>query len=107
MVLVPEAPRSGLGAEGRLQYRRVDAYLSPMAVPMKSPGRAAPTLAFHRPISSYVNALADVGFRVDAMLESSDLSPDARPRPSKRASAQADAEIPLFLGVRAVRSHKL
>jgi SAM-dependent methyltransferase len=90
-----------------LQYRRVDAYLSPMAIPMKSLGRAAPTVAFHRPISSYVNALAAVGFAVDAMLELADLSPDARPRPSKRASARADAEIPLFLGVRAVRSHEM
>lgn len=91
----------------KLQYRRVDAYLSPMAVPMKSLGRAAPTLAFHRPISRYVNALAAVGFAVDAMLELADLSPDARPRPSKRASAQADAEIPLFLGLRAVRSQEM
>ena len=89
----------------KLRYRRVDAYLTPMAVPMKSLGRGAPTRAFHRPISRYVNALAAVGFTVDAMLEEPDLPPDARPRPSKRASARADAEIPLFLGLRAVRPH--
>jgi hypothetical protein len=87
----------------KLQYRRVDAYLTPMAVPMKSLGRDTPTRAFHRPISSYVNELAAVGFAVDAMLEPPDLPPGARPRPSQRASARADAEIPLFLGLRAVR----
>jgi SAM-dependent methyltransferase len=89
----------------KLQYRRVDAYLTPMAVPMKSIGRETPTRAFHRPISSYVNELAADGFADDAMLELSDLPPRARPRPSKRASARADAEIPLFLGLRAVRPH--
>lgn len=87
----------------KLQYRRVDMYLTPMVVPMKSLGSGASTRAFHRPISRYVNALAAVGFAVDAMLESPDLAPDARPRPSKRASARADAEIPLFLGLRAIR----
>lgn len=87
----------------KLQYRRIDAYLTPMAVPMKSLGRGTPTRAFHRPISRYINELAAVGFALDAMLELPDLSPEARPRPPKRASARADAEIPLFLGLRAVR----
>jgi SAM-dependent methyltransferase len=91
----------------KLQYRRVDAYLTPMAVPMTSLGRGPPTRTFHRPVSRYVNALAAVGFAVDAMLEPPDLPSDERPRSSKRASARADAEIPLFLGVRAVRSHRL
>lgn len=86
----------------KLQYRRVDAYLTPMAVPMKSFGRGVPTVAFHRPISSYINALAAVGFAVDAMLELPDMSPEIRPRPSKRAATRGEAEIPLFLGVRAV-----
>lgn len=88
----------------KLQYRRIDAYLTPMAVPMKSLGYGLPTRAFHRPISSYVNALAAVGFALDAMLELCDLPPDARPRRSKRASVQADAEIPLFLALRAFRT---
>jgi SAM-dependent methyltransferase len=96
----------GYDENRKLQYRRVDAYLTPMTVPMKSLSRGAPTRAFHRPISSYLNALAAVGFAVDAMLELPDMSPDARPRSPKRASARADAEIPLFLGLRAVRSHR-
>lgn len=87
----------------KLQYRRIDAYLTPMAVPMKSLGRDPPTRTFHRPVSRYINGLAAIGFAVDAMLEPPDLSSDDRPRPSKRASARADAEIPLFLGLRAVR----
>jgi SAM-dependent methyltransferase len=89
--------------EGRkLTYRRIDAYLTPMAVPMKSVGGSAPTRSFHRPLSSYVNALASAGFAVDALHELADLPEGERPgrRPSR---GKADAEIPLFLALRASR----
>ena len=49
--------------EGRkLTYRRVDAYLTPMAVPMGAVGGSAPTRSYHRPLSDYVNGLAAFGF---------------------------------------------
>ena len=90
--------------EGRkLTYRRIDGYLGEMAVPMKSLGGGLPTRSFHRPISAYVNAFADAGFAVDAMLEIPDLPPDRRPGKVARGDARANAEIPIFLGLRAVR----
>ncbi|HEX7197718.1 MAG TPA: class I SAM-dependent methyltransferase [Candidatus Limnocylindria bacterium] len=90
--------------EGRkLTYRRIDGYLTEMAVPMKSLGGGFPTRSFHRPISAYVNAFADAGFAVDAMLELPDLPPDRRPGKAARGDARANAEIPIFLGLRAVR----
>jgi ubiquinone/menaquinone biosynthesis C-methylase UbiE len=90
--------------EGRkLTYRRIDGYLSEMAVPMKSLGGGQPTRSFHRPISAYVNAFADVGLAVDAMVEIPDLPPERRPGKAARADARANAEIPIFLGLRAVR----
>ena len=100
-----QARHSGWGYdEGRkLTYRRVDAYLGEMAVPMKSLGGGQPTRSFHRPISAYVNALADAGFVTDAMLELPDLPPDRRPGRAARGDARANAEIPIFLGLRAVR----
>ena len=96
---------SGWGTdEGRkLTYRRIDAYLGEMAVPMKSLGGGPPTRSFHRPISAYVNALADAGLATDAMLELADLPPDRRPGKAARGDARANAEIPIFLGLRAVR----
>ncbi len=96
---------SGWGVdEGRkLTYRRIDAYLGEMAVPMKSLAGGSPTRSFHRPISAYVNALADIGFATDAMLELPDLPPDRRPGKAARGDARANAEIPIFLGLRAVR----
>jgi ubiquinone/menaquinone biosynthesis C-methylase UbiE len=90
--------------EGRkLTYRRVDAYLGEMAVPMKSLGGGPPTRSFHRPISAYVNALAEAGFATDAMVELPDLPPEHRPGKAARGDARASAEIPIFLGMRAVR----
>jgi ubiquinone/menaquinone biosynthesis C-methylase UbiE len=96
---------SGWGVdEGRkLTYRRIDGYLGEMAVPMKSLGGGLPTRSFHRPISTYVNALAEVGFATDAMLEIPDLPPERRPGRAGRGDARANAEIPIFLGLRAVR----
>ena len=78
-------------------------YLTELAVPMKSLGGGLPTRSFHRPISRYVNALADFGFATDAMLELPDLPPDRRPGKAARGDARANAEIPIFLGLRAVR----
>jgi SAM-dependent methyltransferase len=90
--------------EGRkLTYRRIDAYLGEMAVPMKSLGGGPPTRSFHRPISAYINALGDAGFATDAMLELPDLPPDIRPGRATRGDARAAEEIPIFLALRAVR----
>ena len=96
---------SGWGIdEGRkLTYRRIDAYLGEMAVPMKSLGGGLPTRSFHRPMGAYVNALAEAVFATDAMLELPDLPPDRRPGRAGRGDARANAEIPIFLGLRAVR----
>ena len=91
----------GFDAGRKLTFRRVDAYLGEMAVPMKEIG-AARTVSFHRPISSYINGLASIGFATDAMVELPDLPEGVRPR-GRRPADRADAEIPLFLGIRARR----
>ena len=93
----------GFDESRKLTYRRIDGYLNEMAVPMKSLGGGQPTRSFHRPISAYVNALAGAGFATDAMVEVPDLPPDRRPGSVARGDARANAEIPIFLGLRAVR----
>ena len=100
-----QARHSGWGfdEDRKLTYRRIDSYLTPMAVPMKSLGGGQPTRSFHRPISAYVNALGDAGFAVDAMLEIADLPPDRRPGKVARGDARAQAEIPIFMALRAFR----
>lgn len=92
----------GVDESRALTFRRVDSYLTPMAVPMKAlPGRQ-PTRAFHRPLSAYVNQLAESGFAVDAMEELPG-DPALRPRPRDAAIDRAEREIPLFLALRARR----
>jgi ubiquinone/menaquinone biosynthesis C-methylase UbiE len=99
---VPRHSGWGFDPGRKLAYRRVDSYLTEMAVPMKSLRGEPPTRSFHRPISAYVNGLGRVGFAVDAMEEIPDLAPDDRPgRSAQRSPGHPD--IPLFLGLRAVR----
>jgi SAM-dependent methyltransferase len=99
---IPRHSGWGFDPSRKLVFRRLDGYLSPMDIPMRSVGREPPTRSFHRPLSSYVNALARVGFAVDAMLEIPDLPPDER-RSVARRSSEANSDIPLFLCMRAVR----
>jgi SAM-dependent methyltransferase len=99
---VPRHSGWGLDPERKLLYRRVDSYLTDMAVPMKSLRGEPPTRSFHRPIGAYVNGLARLGFAVDALEEIPDLAADDRP--GRHTLGERDnRDIPLFLGLRAVR----
>ena len=96
--------QSGWGwDEGRkLQYRRVDRYLTPLPVPLKPyPGQqTGVTLSFHRPLHEYVNGLADCGLLVDRVQEIPTYKV-RRTGPRAKAENLANKEIPLFLGLRA------
>jgi SAM-dependent methyltransferase len=93
----------GYDESRKLTYRRVDGYLTSMAVPLDPVAGAGPTWSHHRPISDYVNALGAFGFGVDAMIEAPDLARHQRPgRP--RLTGHENPDIPLFLGLRARRS---
>jgi len=96
--------QSGWGwDEGRkLVYRRVDRYLTPLAVPMKlMPGNEAKTThSFHRPIGEYVNGLSACGLLVDHMDEVPGHKATAAVS-NTRAENTSRKEIPLFLGFRA------
>ena len=101
------APRqSGWGFDElrKLQYRRVDSYLSPNQVsiqahPGSDPGVA--TWSFHRPLLEYVKALADSGFAVIG-LEEWISHRQSKPGPRAKAENRARLEIPLFLAIRAI-----
>lgn len=90
----------------RLQYRRVDRYLTPVTVPMKSygKGRRGATRSHHRPLERYVSALSEHGLLVDAIRELPAPGNNVDGQPARRkARRRASREIPLFLGIRAVR----
>lgn len=105
-----EAPQRGpRKPDSPRQFRRVDGYLSPgQAEIVMNPGQAArgkrpvTTWTFHRPLQSYFRALADAGFVVESLEEWPSLR---RSEPGPRAAEENRArhEIPLFLGIRAVK----
>jgi SAM-dependent methyltransferase len=89
---VPRQSGWGYDARRKLPVRRIDRYLSPLAVPM---GR---TTSYHRPLASYIEALAANGFAVDRLVEYPDDEAFAR-----KQGRTVNAEIPLFLGMRAIK----
>jgi ubiquinone/menaquinone biosynthesis C-methylase UbiE len=99
--------QSGWGwDEGRkLQYRRIDRYLTPLSVPKKAyPGQQkGVTLDFHRPLQDYVNGLADCGLVVDCIKEIPTYK-ICTSGPRAKARNTASREVPLFLGLRAIKT---
>jgi ubiquinone/menaquinone biosynthesis C-methylase UbiE len=92
---IPRQSGWGYEDERKLQYRRIDRYLTPLNIPMKQHKRGT-TISFHRPISAYINALAEVGLLVDKLDEITTYQ-----RGENRAAQRANDEIPLFMGLRA------
>ena len=96
---IPRQSGWGWDEQRRLAYRRIDRYLTPLAVPMRPPtARGGSTRSFHRPLGAYINALAACGLLVDAVEE----IPAANLPRGAHPPADND-DIPLFLGLRAVR----
>lgn len=102
---IPRQSSWGWEEERKMQYRRIDSYMSEMKIPIVAhPGerRSIKTMSYHRPLSAYINALGKAGFAVDALEEwvSNRLS-DSGPR--AKAENRIRAEIPMFLAIRAVK----
>ena len=97
---VPRQSGWGWDEGRRLRYRRLDSYLSRLAVPMQPyPGGTGTTRAYHRPLEAYVSALSASGLAVTAMREMPGLEEPAGTRAERRATA----EFPLLLGIVATR----
>ncbi|BAS26792.1 hypothetical protein LIP_0935 [Limnochorda pilosa] len=58
-------------ANRELQFRRVDRYLTPLAVPVRPlpGGKPGAIHSFHRPLQAYCNELARLGFLIDRLIE--------------------------------------
>jgi ubiquinone/menaquinone biosynthesis C-methylase UbiE len=89
----------------KLQYRRVDKYLTPFEVPIQAHPGSAPglkTFSYHRPLQAYAAELTKHGFAIDALEEwSSHRQSDSGPR--AKAENVARQEIPMFLAIRAIK----
>ena len=64
--------------------------------------RRGTTRSYHRPLGAYVNGLAACGLLVGEVREIPTYKPP-EPGPNARAERRSNREIPLFLGLRAVK----
>jgi SAM-dependent methyltransferase len=98
---IPRQSGWGWDESRKLRYRRVDAYLSRMSIPLApSTTRRVTSMTFHRPLGAYIEAIAAGDLLVDAIRELPPLD-DARSGRSSKAEAAANREFPLFLAIRA------
>ncbi|MBI4218510.1 MAG: class I SAM-dependent methyltransferase [Chloroflexi bacterium] len=103
---IPRQSRWKLDDGRKLLMREIDGYLTPLKIPIdmsphRRPGSAV-TFTHHRPIQSYVAALAAAGLWVNA-LEEWPSHRVSQPGRTSRAENRARTEFPLFLAIRAVK----
>jgi ubiquinone/menaquinone biosynthesis C-methylase UbiE len=101
---IPRQTSWGIDEGRKIQYRRVDKYMSPMDIPinMNPSDRNSPTtMSYHHPLSAYSKVLKDAGFVIDLIEEwTSDKESEGR---AARMENRSRSEIPLFLAIRAVK----
>ena len=102
---IPKSSGWGWDDEAKVQYRRIDEYLSELKIAVHMHPGAHPdeiTLTFHRPLQFYFKALAKAGFSVTGM-EEWNSHKRSEPGPRAKAEDRARKEIPLFLSVIATK----
>ena len=96
---VPKASSWGWDEKEKMQYRRVDRYLSELKVLIQMHPGDKPnqyTTSFHRPLQYYFKALNKEGFSV-LLMEEWNSHKKSQEGPHARAEDLARKEIPLFL----------
>ena len=100
---IPKQSSWAYDEKQKLQYRRVDQYLSEsrFAIDMHPGMKDSPkTISLHRPLQYYIKTLVKAGFVIDRFEEwISHKDSDSGPR--AKAENRARKEIPLFLYIRA------
>lgn len=97
---IPRQSSWGIDEAKRLQYRRVDSYLSSLKIPIQThPGKGdeVQTLSFHHPLMSFTKWLKEAGFVIVEIEEwiSDKKSEGGRAKMENRARE----EFPLFMAI--------
>lgn len=89
--------------KNKLQYRRINRYLSPLEIPITmhpSKHNSPVTWSYHLPLSAYTKMLRDSGFLIENIEEwTSDKKSEGS---AHRQEDRARNEFPLFLAIKAV-----
>ncbi|MBP9670502.1 class I SAM-dependent methyltransferase [Candidatus Woesebacteria bacterium] len=102
---IPRQSSWGKDEAQKLEYRRVNRYLSPLEIPINAhPGLSdSPmTWTYHQPLSYYVKALKQAGLLVSDIEEWT--SDKVSVGKSAKGENRARSEFPLFLAIRAVKA---
>lgn len=103
---IPRQSHWGVDEEKKLQYRRVDRYLTPLKIPLQSnpgKGQASSTIwTFHHSLTDYSKFLADAGFSI-ALIEEWVSDKKSTGKTAKMEN-RAREEFPLFLMIKAVKN---
>jgi len=95
---IPRQSAWGIDEERKIQYRRVDKYMSPMEIPIRmnpSDPQSQQTMSYHFPISDYSKMLKEAGFVIELIEEwTSDKESVGR---AGRMENRSRVEIPLFM----------
>lgn len=99
---IPRQSSWGIDEPRKIQYRRIDKYMSPMNIPINmnpSDRSSAQTMSYHLPISMYSRLLKEAGFVISSIEEwTSDKESEGR---AAKMENRSRAEIPLFLAIQA------
>jgi hypothetical protein len=103
---IPRQSSWGIDEAKKLQYRRIDLYMSSLKIPIQTnPGRepSSSTVSFHHPLSFYFQSLAKAGFMIETAQEwiSDKKSTGAKASMENRSRK----EFPLFLALLCVKSN--
>lgn len=100
---IPRQSSWGVDSSKKLQYRRVDSYLSPLKIPIAAhpskKEKSQTTWSFHLPLSSYATCLVEAGFSITALEEW--ISPKQSIGKHAKMENRARKEFPLFLAIKA------
>lgn len=101
---IPRQSSWGKDEAQKLEYRRVNRYLSPLEIPINAhPGLAdsAMTWTYHQPLAYYVKALKSAGLAITDLEEWT--SDKVSVGKAAKGENRARAEFPLFLAIKAVK----
>jgi ubiquinone/menaquinone biosynthesis C-methylase UbiE len=101
---IPRQSSWEIDAQSKLQYRRINRYLTPLEIPITThPGKenSPVTWSFHQPLSAYIKQLAQAGFYIETLEEwASDKESVGK---MAKMENRSRAEFPLFLAIVAVK----
>jgi ubiquinone/menaquinone biosynthesis C-methylase UbiE len=104
---IPRQTHWGWDADQKIQYRRIDAYRTALAIPITThPGKDSGehTVFHHRSLAELLTALGNAGLAVLACEELYSHRRSQASGPFSKAEHRAAEEFPVFLALKAVRA---